>query len=947
MRRERPIERLLGSVDLTTGAFGLLGLEPGEPAPGAIDRALRARLERLERHPQGSTAEADEVRLTLHVAAAQLRDPEVRRELLRQIGLRRRMGADAGVVSDADAALDELIVQLIVHSGGWNQLARRRVASVLHVYGCDVSRMGDFVVRAMDRIGARRLPVEASRVDVPSGAGESDGGHAEAPRASATTTGMLVVSAALLVSAAVMGWMVLRAGLDEGGRPERRAERSEAPGAEEPGRFAPKAAGPKLGRSLEDGAPAEEPEALFGPDRMIEAILRATRHSRDQPQTALEMFVRALDEVEKKWVDWEWAYIVRANQEMADFVRTVSRQWRDEAGRAVEHLVEGAALLGAGAPVEAARVSEVVWSAGMVNRLVRERTLPDDVIGPALEAHALVFGAGRSPVDQSFLGGAFAAVETLGQRIIPLEGEGERAADVGGAWRAWAGALEALSQEAPEAGEELLLKTIESVLARGGDRSLDSDAQTALTVLLPLVDWSAHGEGREALVRWFGMRGVTTADLANVTAWLAAHRESEEGLGDVTSRFVLSANADRATRSDVRDLYAQAWGLSVRPREMRLEGRWLQEVRSALAGSAGAERLAESLEWTARLAALNAVSARRWAGDSEGATEALEDLAGMVYDARDRAEKAGRVRIDPALLTGPGPGADGEWAARIKSTRRDSEEKLRLLRRLKERAAGLGPADADVLVELAYFGAPSEVRDAAQQIVVSRADDPAIVNALLEMVAGAPRTPGVAEMLESVTRRTLPEARDPGFRRPAREALVQRLLEMLSAQEIALVDALHAVIAEQYEQRVASLTGRVIDAGPGGMGPPGMGEAPDAAEQATALWGAWRDEAGRGVGAEWTFSQLNRLTRRREARDQLAEGPIQRFAGEQASIAELMALVVGSEYASQEARVRGILDDMAAERRNAESVFGQALAAERAMLRLWIVRFGELEEEPS
>jgi len=65
------------------GPHELLGLarDVDEWTAKSISQALLSRLEMIDSHPQGRTPEADELRVALYVAAAQLRDPEARAAL--------------------------------------------------------------------------------------------------------------------------------------------------------------------------------------------------------------------------------------------------------------------------------------------------------------------------------------------------------------------------------------------------------------------------------------------------------------------------------------------------------------------------------------------------------------------------------------------------------------------------------------------------------------------------------------------------------------------------------------------------------------------------------------------------------------------------------------------------------------------------------------------------
>jgi hypothetical protein len=75
-----PAARLLGVT--TPGPFALLGISTEDLTQERILRGLELRLSQLAAHPHGYTPIADELRLALHAAAAQLLDEGVRRHLV-------------------------------------------------------------------------------------------------------------------------------------------------------------------------------------------------------------------------------------------------------------------------------------------------------------------------------------------------------------------------------------------------------------------------------------------------------------------------------------------------------------------------------------------------------------------------------------------------------------------------------------------------------------------------------------------------------------------------------------------------------------------------------------------------------------------------------------------------------------------------------------------------
>lgn len=187
-----PIQRFLGAVNMEHGPYGLLNLPPRMHDAQTINKALAMQLARLARHPQGMSTEADEVRLALHVAAAQLRDPEVQREVLVECSYPIRGPEHAPQATPAARAepqyarrgarettpraptsraatlqahtsqlamFERAALWVLVHSGGWNKEAQRRLASLAHTFGVDQE---DFH-RALGNLGRRSRSGRAAR----------------------------------------------------------------------------------------------------------------------------------------------------------------------------------------------------------------------------------------------------------------------------------------------------------------------------------------------------------------------------------------------------------------------------------------------------------------------------------------------------------------------------------------------------------------------------------------------------------------------------------------------------------------------------------------------------------------------------------------------------------------------------------------------------------------
>jgi hypothetical protein len=162
--------------------------------------------------------------------------------------------------------------------------------------------------------------------------------------------------------------------------------------------------------------------------------------------------------------------------------------------------------------------------------------------------------------------------------------------------------------------------------------------------------------------------------------------------------------------------------------------------------------------------------------------------------------------------------------------------------------------------------------------------------------------------------------------------LVDRLLGLLAGQgPQAGIDQAAALIAESY-----------INMAGAESGPQDESAADRCVRGAGGLFKLWRLDADRLPPPEKAPLTLDQIDRRRRSRQQIAGGPVQAFAGEEVSVAEMLSYIVCAERPVQAARAQVIIDDMAVERRAATHIFEQMTATERAITRLWMLRFGEV-----
>ncbi len=997
--------RFFDDIDPMMGPFGLLGITPERCTDDQISAALKQRLTVLAQHPQAWSPEADEVRLALHVAAAQLRDPAVRSVLLAswndpsmsagpgmmalgasgQPRMPGRTGGEPGAPSARAAAaaasqgvpglFGEVALQVLVHSGGWNADAKRRLSALAHAHG--ISPHG--LMQALSEVSRRqRVSVrESGGHRKPGSAGENASGEAEAlaaappapQRRSITIATMVLLGLTVLMLAALV---LIRSGDDREPRTMvvsqgKRAGTPQAPAAPaaplaEQSAESLRPVPPVLEdvrpseamvrpREVTPADPAEEGRRILNQLRAARAILSS------DPRAALKEFEAGVSALGVRWMMLGNDVLLAAQDDIANFVVEASRRDRGTGRAALEavvipaqRLVDSDRLLGQDP------IASAAWSSGMLMRLRRERELPSalgETIGAVLRAIAR---DERLPGENTLYRGIALGLDGMSDRLQPRTTDPAQSPALVSAWQHWIVAARALSAVDADAGRQSLLRAAERLVIDGPELTLSKPATDVLGLLLGAMNWRDDRQTGERLLAWFDDEAVTVSDLSMVTAWILTNG----AIPGVSSEMLLTQNATPSQRILLRNTYASLLGLERSRDPAASGGRWASQAREMLQATGTATDPAEALLRAAAMAKLNEAAAHRWRQDETLSDRARE--AGQIERLRqqNRAD-ADSSRGNPGTLTWPGDERDGQWAKRYLASMNSADQRVELLNELRNSGGPFGPADADVLAEAACFGSPMQVRRLAQGIVRDRSDSLIVINGLLEALPRAARQPAVAEMIRSVTEVRLPTTEDPAWRVIARRAVVDRLMVMIASSRDRQSDALALVIEEAYRARVEAFGPPVAarsGSAPGTSPDPLAGRSADAdfsvrgsgtdaapEQVAGLLWDAWAGQARRYAEGQWTFATFDELQRRRAGRASLAEGPIQYFAGEQASVAEVMAYVVAAERNSRARRIVEVLEQMNTDRRNAIHVYQQIEAAERAMLRLWVVRFGE-EAQP-
>ncbi|MCB9846674.1 MAG: hypothetical protein H6811_11900 [Phycisphaeraceae bacterium] len=925
------------------GPFALLQLDPATCTDSGIIAALELRLGQVNAHPHAETPQADEVRLALHAAAAQLLDPVVRRHMLERWGGSRAVQhaatapAPATVrphaIGDRLQLLEHDAVLTLARHGGWNRDSLRRVAMLAHARGIPSTQVPD-AVRAIafrPRAGvpipspqspaSQRLGVPRQSPQVPRAApapSAPDPRPAEPPpmpeleEVGHARTTLLVLVGVIIAAISVLGVLTLVSG----GSPRQTSD-DESTEVDEATAAAPAApSNPAPPNTKNESAPSPQRSRFGTPREAIDALVGAATALDSDASAASARFVEVADHLAQNWptlADDELAAAVTA---LVEFVYRAGPR-PDVATPAVDHLAGPAAALARDA-LSSGQVAPAIWSCGVLTRLARERDLPSSVVSIVDNGLASALGGVRTPSAASFQAGALAAASLMPASLAVVADSAGATESGTRTWERWLDCVEALTRSDERLRASIITAGLDQLLIDAPNPDANRAVYQSVQRLATALDWSRR-DVRLWLLRAMIAPSLGSADLNAVTRALV-HEARAPG---TDGTMVLPPKASERDRAALRERFARVWGIEDLASDRELLDRWAERLRGAIARNASDVTPMEHLESAARLASLSAAASWMWRGEYERAARRIERAEGEIQAALQRSAAIGAT---------PGESEGGEWAVQYLVVRRNQQARLDLLDTLVRTRRRLSAMDAEVLIGEAVRGDAQRVRLRANEVARAFLDQPTTVNALLEALPDMPASRLNAQLIAQATGGRDIDLNDPAWRAAARRILVERLLQMITAEsELSVVDRLSDLVAEAYAEQLAL--------GAAESGDADSVPAPEAS--ATLLRVRWLRRAEASLAPPNAPMTLGEIEARYASRAALASGPVQRFAAEQLAIVELMAYVTAAEQPTRARDALAIVEEMSSARRRSEHVFQQLAAAERALAQLWTIRMSE------
>lgn len=862
--------------------FEVLGLPVGPVSESDVIDALAERMRLIAVHPLSETPEGNEVRLAVHAAAAQLLDSAIRSALLERAGIvesRAKLPRTPRAARPPETALGPRALMVIASEGGWNPRAMRRIALLAHAAGVASSSVPR-VVRdlAGDSRQRETSAVADRRGTTPRRADPKQAVAGTAP------VGFTAIAAAVAILLLGVTWISLSARSRPDAAQAAAPQQIDAP---------PTSSNPE---TTSVGSPPDE-VAAEAPERVIPApsldqpdwslALIAIRDAKEQ--TDAETAVRIADGIAESWY-------TRDRNELSGianaFVDVVFLMNEDDATQLVSAMADR---------IRERRASTASFHAGLLSRLSFERSLPTPVDNAIISAMVSTIGTRQRAIDAPFERGASRGLQYVAR------GWTESAADTE-ELRDWLAVVDLIGRGNSDLAGRVVRDAAESLLRAQRDVVGDTDSLRAIEALAERMDPTTDAEAAGLVLRLLADEGIPVRAASALVNAIARNQPP----GGTAAPIRLAATASATDRSSVR---------------ARLAEQWLQQTEatsdsSAVAASIERHRDGDIPSTPQGLIADTVVSARLsnacqfllWGAPSES-TSLVSSL---------------RTDLDRILSQRPSgrsssANSGDAWAIRYLEAKRNIPVRLSLLNEMVQRSGSLGAIAAEIVVAEAVNGSPARVRREAQSVVAVNADEPAVINAVLEVLPTAPRVRSVGELVERVSARSLPAINDPGWPFEARRAVVDRLLELESgSRESDAIDRLAALLADEYSRLATngSSTTNALD------------------ESMRHVIESRLEQIQRIDLAGAAAPRVAELLQRRAGRLALAEGAVTRFAAEQVTAVELLAVIVELETPHLRGVVREEMDQLARGRGESRDAFEQIARTERAGLTLWSLRVG-------
>ncbi len=935
------IERFLGPGLDDRGPFVLLGLDPAQAsqADRVVPGLLAQILTRIDAHAQSRTPEADQVRLAVHTAAAQVLEPASRAAQLRlwhpeyappEVELPINIGGKGG-----DALLSDQAKRVMAMHGGWNRDAMIALGALSSQSGASLQQVAQAAATNAaipTRVIAQGSTATSLEQSIAASQASAVPPPVPAPLAEQVDpayrklqSGVRVagIGCAAMIMVTIVGFAATRCEStkvpqkplvqDVPVSSTREQDRAPLPGT--------------LFASEGEKRPTvnpSKPTASAVPD--MQGLLAQVREIRGasaaDPAAASAQLSRVVQLAASTWGEWQPDQVAAFTDGLVDAVYALSRD--PEWGRGAIDAIMSPTVWRQ--PADAREIAPRVWpsvfAAGALARLSRERDLPASV---RAAVNVELTRVSATPSDATFEAGARAGLQVVASVLSAVRGSTSSVADLGAAWGKWTdGALKIAAMSSvtdPGRRSLVVLVPFEDYLRTGPDPNADKQAFESIQAIAARLDYSTSGPPREWLLRWMVSPEISSGRLFALTAKLAQEPAKS---GGVDTSLVVPSAANENLRADLRDRYAKAWGVVSTQDADQLRGDWVAWTKEFLQDQSTPKSAALSLAGAVAAARINEAAWLMWTGEPERASSALYQRLEPIAMAQ-KALDATR----PGSLIDPGP-PDGEWGAKYLAA--SLAEKRELMNAIGTDASIIGPRDCFVIVNELIKGQNAQLRTMARDRVRLLGSQAPMISTMLDVAGTLPRTREISELVEVVTAVSLPATDDPRWRESVRRELVDRLLGVLAAAgEFGVIDLLAQQLADAYQVR-------------GGAAAEKRSGSPEAAAGRLAARMIKVAETLPSSGREHaTLAEITQRLVGRQGRERVSStGIVRQFLAQQMACFELTAYTMVTEDPTREGAVKEVVTRVMQDWTGAATSLEQARICERGICALWLVRLAPL-----
>lgn len=901
-----PIERYLG-IEATRGPVELLGLHTPDCTHEQVIQALRTRLGRVARHPLGRSVEADEVRLALHAAAAQLMDPRVRAHLLSEPREEpteqdsaehtpeHKSAADrTRTISDRELdAFRHTALAMLRRTGGWNRRSMQYVAGLAHASGIPVTELS----RAL-----HRAPVTANASARESGV-VSPASRTRREASTRTDPVLAIVGVVGGVGITLIVVLAVVASL----LPERTPSSQSAPTQTTSEGEAPPAPVPGVER---------QSQLIVDASNLLETLQEAHDLIPDNVGEGAWRFERAMEWLAPNWhtLDEPFRFVIeeRITSILLDIPST-SASWE----RAFESVVSPSRRMLV-ADAGGFDPPGAIWSVWYTQELRRQLDTSSRLYDATASILGEVFG-GRVPRSVDSSHSLLDASRVTLERILTRDEPEDRLASMLASWHECMPWIQDDSVR-----QRLLIGAIDRVLRMDESISQSRPLRDATLALMGDLAWSVQSDASPthamvSLLSWLDDPNIDTRNLSVVTQWLSLDPDGPS----VPSTLILAPGASQSARASVRERLGAYWAIGdideASPRQ-----RWRRLAADHLSTPIPV-RQEMLLEDLARSGSLLEGGHMIWSRRYDEALRTLDAIESSTDHAPDQ----------PDVASG-----ETGWMVQYVTSTDSLEGRLDALRTLETRQGLLTQGEGDLLAEVATRGTPNQVRRRAQWIVRERRAETSVLRGLLESLGSNRWREDAHELLDDITGLHTFDHSDPRWRDETRRALTGLVLDAMSRRGPEGDGQQHVA---RLEMSLRSITGTSphVDDVPSGI---------TLNEATRQLRRQWEEHAMLFEPNPSSRVTLDEIRQRRLGRLRLIEGPIREFAVEQLSLVELLAYVMVGERPDATYQVESVMDDLLRDRSASGSVLEQIAMAQRAIVELWWIRLGfpaRIDDEPS